>query len=250
MVALTKIKPCDSIMCLPEDWKMHPATIVFEPNAKHLRNLGGFSTMCGNGIRAVAEFISKETGKSEIKIATLSGNLNVVRVGENWQTKMGKLYDGLDYVKQYVKNYPLLSEPDFSLLGFGITSTAKDVIDGEPHLVLRCQDNLSLEQLYHLAYMNGQRITKDLRSFPSEINCNFVSLQKNGTLNLVTHERNLGDNPQKSITQACGTGSTVTAGILMQLQNIEKIIINCLGGSLEVDQPDENLYLTGPVMPL
>ena len=75
--------------------------------------------MCGNGIRAVAEFIHDSNPGGQITINTLCGKLNVEKQNNNWKVKMGRLYDSQQELMQYIKSIPSLSSTGARRLPLG-----------------------------------------------------------------------------------------------------------------------------------
>ena len=107
----------------------------------------------------------------------------------------------------------------------------------------------TLNDLKIAAQKFGSAICNDTYLFPLGINANFVVRDKksSGSLLVCTFERNLGDDPQKSVTQACGTGSTFVCSEIMRKMDTSRCVAACLGGQLVVEKNRESLYLSGEV---
>jgi diaminopimelate epimerase len=259
---------------------------VFEPKGKDGTGLpGGISTMCGNGVRAVASWI--RTFKPEIaKAYILTGSgLRTVSIEKNtFRVDMGEITIRLQDLTPYVNseiahpnaegNYFETPIPEEILkdlgkftrtntwsIGLNGTRDPHGKIDCEPHVVVEIpmEEVATLTELRRLAVSAGPIITKNLKVFPQEINVNFIVIDRSKTdgefaiLNS-THERNLGSNPYHCVTASCGTGSTVAAGIIFERfpnRNLRTIIVKNAGGDLEITQSQKgevrSLSMKGPV---
>ncbi len=264
---------------------------VFEPSGSDNTGLGlpgGISTMCGNGIRAVAAYT--RTFKPDISIANIMSRSGLRTVGidrerDQYAVNMGGFASGGNDLSQYVRpdlvaqaadgtytNSPIPTEirdalkqyiPSAATWSIGLTGDrAKDGhIDGEPHIVITVpgEEITDIQQLRRLAVAAGPIVTKAQNFFPCEINANFIVVRGggNGKLSVwnCTHERNLGDDANHSVTAACGTGSTVVGatmflhGLALPSQTVE--VINT-GGNVEIslESQTHNLILTGPANPV
>ena len=262
---------------------------VFEPNGTDNtdRNLpGGVSTMCGNGVRAVAAYIRiYRPGATEARIMTRSG-LRTVGVDADrdlYSVNMGKFTSSYKDLAQYVndglittnRNGEYIDSPipqdivrqlnvftSVTSWNIGLNGDrAKDgSIDGEPHVViiLPKEQFATINNQREFAVAAGPIITKALRYFPHEINVNFISLRGgDGRKQIIwntTHERNLGNDADHSVTQACGTGSTVAASVLFRkglVSTNQYVEVINTGGQLEISLcPDDNLIMNGPANPV
>lgn len=136
-------------------------------------------------------------------------------------------------------------------------------IDGEPHLVIEIpRDQVKdIADLRRIAVEAGPIITKDLDLFPEEMNANFIVREKDeegkdfvdeqGRLVIwnVTHERNLGNDPDHSVTAACGTGSTVAGGLMFGKypeSPFQTVLVKCTGGDLEIAKGRTGFLMKGP----
>ncbi|BCX13959.1 MAG: diaminopimelate epimerase [Candidatus Dojkabacteria bacterium] len=227
-------------------------TKIFEPNAGEL---GGWSTMCGNGVRALTSYYRDFVKNvDEIIINTDAGFLKVIVKDGKFKVKMGRLYVGINKCTKYlsfklknwdfIENLLKIEKIRFTNIEIGFTSTNEKDPDGEPHLCVEIP-SVNLVTLKQIALQVGQKITNNFEIFPLGVNVNFYSSSKNVVL-LVTHERNLGFDPNKCITQSCGTGSTVVGGLVMYKNNFPKIIVRSQGGDLVISREQEDeLYMAG-----
>jgi len=134
-------------------------------------------------------------------------------------------------------------------------------VDGEPHIMIEVPSDQApdLSTLRKLAVDAGPIVTKALSYFPREINLNFVVVQGmdpvDGKVHVLncTHERNLGNDPDHSVTAACGTGSTVSSGTLLRKyfpDELDKVVVvHCTGGDLEISRDPKDprrMIMKGP----
>lgn len=278
----------DSVMVLTghpgrvDELGYHYAMFVFEPNGEDLMGLpGGISTMCGNGVRAVAAFLRQRYPIAvDARIMTLSG-IRIVEFDEDLFTvDMGKLTFNAADLETYVDSSQAFVDgkgryldvpipesivkqlsPITSAKSWSIGLTGDRIngrIDGEPHVVIEIPANEAsdLVALRKIAVGVGPIITKNSRLFPKEINVNLIiqagsNEDKKMTILNCTHERNLGNDAEHSVTQACGTGSTVAAGFIMEKNSgLHQVEVKCLGGNLTIlkKSGSESLFMKGPAV--
>jgi len=277
----------DSIMVLTGDptklteQGYHVAMTVFEPcgsDDNKERNLaGGLSTMCGNGVRAVAAYVREfDPSLTEILVQTGSGLLKIQYEPQTdlYVVEMGEFTSKDTDLSSYVNINEASANlfhryVDAPIPGSVLKEISKYIstktwsiglngnrdnghIDGEPHLVIEVtpEEASDIESLRKIAVTVGPLLTKNSEIFPQEINTNFIVVKgKSGrdgnTFSILnsTHERNLGDDADHSVTEACGTGSTVAAGVIMEKYMTgpnKSVIVRNRGGNLTIS-PDPNL---------
>jgi diaminopimelate epimerase len=235
---------------------------VFEPHAFFLdRNDQAWSTMCGNGVRAVAQYLQDYYQlNTECVIRSGMGDQLAYRSPIGWKIHMGNFYNLEADLRFYVNTLPSTQDikslvdsqaiDSHPYIGFNAQKNV-DTLDGEPHLVLFHNSAKTLLEVKAQAEMIGPILTTYSEWFPLEINTNIAAIQKVDTLHrridvlLATYERNI-----YYVTQACGTGSTaVAASILrrLKLAGNWRIHVHNLGGELIVETDAEGTYwLTGP----
>jgi len=243
----------DSIMVLTGDPRKraeqgyHVAMTVFEPcGTDNENNLpGGLSNMCGNGVRAVAAFVREfDRSLTEILVKTGSGLRKITYEPQSdlYVVEMGELsYLNAPIPREIQKDLSVFISAKTWSIGLNGTRARDGSITGEPHVVIEVTQSEAPTQqsLRHLAVMAGPLITKNRNIFPQEINANFIMVRDNVIFN-ATHERNLGDDANHSVTAACGTGSTVAAGVVMEKYHKTQILVKNMGGDLIIS-PDPNL---------
>lgn len=276
--ALAVQNDCDSVMVLVKTTGSNPllTTIVFEPNSSD--EYGTFSAMCGNGVRGVAAYAHEFLRFTDwpLLVGTQSGLLEIEKLSVRaYRVLMGNIVTDktalLTYVNPaYFPESPKLTDVsipprllcELSLLrfgsggalcsiGFSTTDINTDKMDGEPHMVIEL-DGLfarTIQELKKIAQTYGPIICTDRKIFPREINVNFMVPHPDepASFLICTFERNLGDNPQKSVTQACGTGCTFAGTEFMRKSGLRKVTAQCLGGKLVVERSNDVLYMSGDV---
>ena len=188
---------------------------------------GSESSMCGNGVRCVADYMMKELGKSEISIETAGGIKIVTKRGAGIYTvNMGLMQNIGDFIEP--PSDETIEERDFELGRFYIVSP------GEPHAVtvVRNVDEIDIK--------NALAISKNKDIFPHGINVDFCQLQGE-ILKLRTFERGLWGE-----TLSCGTGAVSSVFVVhSQFKAPDELDVQTKGGILHVKITNEGVFLTG-----
>jgi diaminopimelate epimerase len=263
----------DSIMVVRNAPLADFAADVFEPWGQDGTGLAGsWSTMCGNGMMAVALFFEEHVmpikrGQSII-ITTRSGDREVLKLNtRRYSVCMGDFTHAGNDLAAYVRvvdqpaQYFQQSIPPELPVSFssnwsiGMSGSRRNgIIDGEPHVVLINNGETTMDRLLRAARHEGPKVTKNLKIFPAEINVNFVMVKgsyspKHGLEVLAcTHERGLGDNPYRSVTGACGTGATAIGATLYRTYSLDDgslVHITMPAGRLHVYRSEGQFYLSG-----
>lgn len=233
----------------------HLTMDVFEPRGNDGSNtIGSWSTMCGNGIRAVGRYLLDE-GLISVCIKTRSGNRNVSILPENqFRVSMGEFSGSQKDLEKYVSNFNInklvseitnqaISESFIGLNGDRISGQ----IDGEPHLCIVLRDNnLSISNLIELTTEIGSKLTTNKEYFPEEINTSLIEYIKTGKDEILvracTYERGV-----LYVTKACGTAATVIGShLLSQNPNFKKVNVSMPGGIISIDRELNKYFMTGP----
>ncbi len=254
----------DSIMVLtgnPQQFNkqgFHVTMDIFEPRGHDLKNPhlpGCWSTMCGNGVRAVVRFLL-DTHQFQCLIKTQSGILPVSVLPQNsFQVSMGQFTTHKKDLSVYVSNFDFQSLlPNIiktAIVGLNGFPNNKNIINGEPHLVILLnQKNLSLDKLQSIAAKLGPDLTTNKKYFPQDINSNFVSIKTQTKskieVSACTFERSV-----EYVTQACGTGATAIGSWFLRTNpNLQKVLVNMPGGKLTITKNHSTYYMTGPASPI
>lgn len=189
---------------------------------------GTEAEMCGNGARCLARYAyEKGLAPASMKIETLAGLVPAWRLDErNYKVQLNspsKVASDLKYVKDGIKkvDYCELGEP------------------GVPHLVVHYPELATTDGKDLVEIAQRLRFWKRL---PKGANVNFYALLPNREVLLRTFERGV-----EGFTYACGTGAGSTAYLLYQKKLLlnNKITLHTLGGLLEVEIKENELFLSG-----
>jgi diaminopimelate epimerase len=151
---------------------------------------GSRSGMCGNGLRAVALYLSRRApqgpgGRGPYRIETLDRvNVATVSAGGEASVEMG---------------VPKVAPADEELEALGSRHRFRAVDVGNPHAVIFVPDPARAE-----AGRFGPAIERHPR-FPDRANVEFAAPEGPGALRVVVWERGAG------LTQACGSGAAASA---------------------------------------
>lgn len=190
---------------------------------------GSEAEMCGNGARCVARW-AFETGiaKEKMIIETIAGDVPAERL------------DKRTYRVQL--NSPTVFEAD-KLLQVDGKEVTVDYVElgnpGIPHLVVHVPDLAMTELETVLDFARKLRIHP---AFEKGANVNFYDILSDQTVVERTYERGVED-----FTLACGTGTGSTAYALTKkgLVKSDPVVIEVLGGQLQVNVVENDLYLIG-----
>ncbi|MDT2456698.1 diaminopimelate epimerase [Enterococcus avium] len=190
---------------------------------------GSEAEMCGNGARCVARW-AFETGiaKEKMIIETIAGDVPAERL------------DKRTYRVQL--NSPTVFEGDkvIQIDGKSVTVDYVELGDpGIPHLVVHVAD-LAMTELETI--LDFARKLRNHPAFEKGANVNFYDLLSDQTVVERTYERGVED-----FTLACGTGTGSTAYALTKkgLVKSDPVVIEVLGGQLQVNVVENDLYLIG-----
>jgi diaminopimelate epimerase len=196
---------------------------------------GSIPEMCGNGIRCVARYLVEHRGQGvaradlprEVCIRTDAGP----RTCRVFPESSGPWQVTVNMGAAEVAGADERLEIDGRVLPF------RRVATGNPHAVLLSDDPAGdAERL-------GALVERD-PSFPDRTNVEFVSLEREGSVRVVVHERGCG------ITQACGTGATAVAAALIAQGTHDParaLDVHLPGGLVTIQRDAENeLFMTGP----
>lgn len=228
----------------------HLSMYVFEPHAYDPSDPDvAWSTMCGNGIRAVAQYLLNQGITDEVMyIRSEAGIHQVTQLESDWRVNMGIFSSNRKDLIQYVSPNAVFTAETFGVstrlvepnvyVGF---HHQKDVtLNGEPHAVLFTKKRHSSRRVRRLAKRYGKRITLHTDIFPQEINTSIVSIllrdekNKRVVVRAATYERNI-----YYVTQACGTASTVIGALLYDRLDIPtdwQIEVHVPGGVLRIER--------------
>lgn len=190
---------------------------------------GSEAEMCGNGARCVARW-AYDTGiaKENMVIETIAGDVPAERLDKRTyrvQLNSPTVFEGNKVIqidgKSVTVDYVELGNP------------------GIPHLVVHVPD-LAMTELETI--LDFARKLRNHPAFEKGANVNFYDLLSDQTVVERTYERGVED-----FTLACGTGtgSTAYASTKKGLVKSDPVVIEVLGGQLQVNVVENDLYLIG-----
>ena len=222
---------CDQLIFIEKD----EAT---DARLKFFNSDGGESGACGNGTRCVADLISKENGKKNIILTTLSGNLKSEILGNNLvTTEIGE-------AKTKWNEIPLSNELDTLNLNIQINDkknkehfggTAVNV--GNPHVIFFVNEL----QNFDISKIGPQLEIHKI--FPEKCNITIAQIINKNLIKVKVWERGAG------LTKACGTAACATAfaGTLNKFTD-NNTDIEFASGKLSIFIDDKNsIHMKGPV---
>ncbi|GMI05132.1 hypothetical protein TrLO_g2258 [Triparma laevis f. longispina] len=208
--------------------------------------------MCGNGIRALAQFVVDETGLSDklpvtFNIDTLAGPiLPQVNEDRSIRVDMGyPIFTAAEIPTTLAANYEDGGVVEQTVdVGGGKTVKVSCVSMGNPHCVVFNEDKLIEDEEFNV--VGAALESHDV--FPANTNVEFVYVDSPSHLTMKVFERGAGP------TLACGTGacalvvSAVRAGKIPSAK--DGITVTLPGGDLVIHWAGEGekVYMTGPAV--
>lgn len=190
---------------------------------------GTEAEMCGNGARCLARYAyEKKLAGDAMVIETVAGDVPAWRLTE--RTYKVEL------------NEPTVEQFNLEYEDNGTTQVI-DYVElgnpGLPHVVVRC------DELWTKPLEVFEPFARNLRhwsNLPKGANVNLYAIDHQGKILLRTFERGV-----EGFTLACGTGAGATAYSLIQKGLVPNttVSLHTLGGILEVDVQDHQLFLSG-----
>jgi diaminopimelate epimerase len=194
---------------------------------------GSEAGACGNATRCIASLIAAETGKAQVVVRTISGDLPSKAMPSGmWQVDMGPARLGW-------RDVPLAQEADtlHVPLACGPVADPAACSMGNPHanFFVPDLDALPISEI-------GPRLEHD-PIFPDRANIGFVQVMSPDHLRLVVWERGAG------LTLACGSGACA-AMVNAHRRGLtgRAARISMPGGDLFMEwRQDGHVLMTGPV---
>ena len=227
--------PYDQLMALYPS--RTPGTDAF---IRIYNNDGSEAGACGNGMRCVADLVSKESGKDALTFETKAGILNC------WKNA-----DGLFTVDMGVPRFkwdeiPLAEEfRDTRFIELQIGPIDKPVLHspsvvsmGNPHAIFWVDD----VNAYDLARFGP--LLENHPIFPERANITLAHIVARDHIIIRTWERGAG------LTKACGSAACAAAVAAARLKRTDrKAKVSLPGGELTIEwrDKDDHVLMTGPV---
>jgi diaminopimelate epimerase len=208
--------------------------IILEPAAAadafmRIRNPDGSEAgACGNATRCVADILMRQTGRTQVTIRTVSGELTAVRRPDGLiQVDMGP--PRLDWAA-----IPLARAMD--TLSLDLPGEPAAVSMGNPHATFFVTDleAISITDI-------GPKLEHD-PLFPNKANIGFAQIIDPHTIRLRVWERGAG------LTRACGSGACATlVNAHRRGLTVRRAAVIVDGGTLDIEwRDDDHVLMTGP----
>jgi diaminopimelate epimerase len=223
------IRLCDRHFGIGADGLMFAqSSAIADIKMRYYNSDGSHATMCGNGLRCFVRFVTNNNlvNKTEFVVETDAGLIPVKIDDHVIQLRLNRERTEL------TQNESRLPMVDYTPIELEHT-LIYGVFIGTLHGVVFVENFDHIEEL-------GPALTNH-PNFPQSININFVRVLDRNRMEVRTHERGAG------WTLSCGTGvcaSVIVAHALNKVNN--NVIIDVLGGQLNVRCEVDGIYLSGP----
>ena len=226
--------PYDQLMAL-----YPPRTPGTDAFIRIYNNDGSEAGACGNGMRCVADIVSKESGKSALTFETSAGLLNC------WKRESGLYTVDMGKPRFQWNEIPLAEEfRDTRAIELQIGPIDKPVLHspsvvsmGNPHAIFWVDD----VNAYDLEKFGP--LLENHPIFPERANITLAHIVSRGAIVIRTWERGAG------LTKACGSAACAAAVAAARLKRTERQVrVTLPGGELTIEwRADDHVLMTGPV---
>jgi diaminopimelate epimerase len=203
-------------------------------------NDGSEAGACGNGMRCVADLVSKESGKDALTFETKAGILNC------WKNADGLFTVDMGVPRFKWNEIPLAEEfRDTRFIELQIGPIDKPVLHspsvvsmGNPHAIFWVDD----VNAYDLARFGP--LLENHPIFPERANITLAHIVAPDHIIIRTWERGAG------LTKACGSAACAAAVAAARLKRTDrKAKVSLPGGELTIEwrEKDDHVLMTGPV---
>ena len=216
---------CDQILIIESyDYK--------NANVRIFNNDGSEAGACGNGVRCVAFYLMNKKNTNEIKIKTISGNLDCWIENENCFVNMGKpIFEWSKIPLAKKVESQIIKIDQFELYCLSM---------GNPHGVIFFEDENDLNKV-DVESIGIKIQSNDI--FPQSVNVEFATILQDKTIRMKVWERGAGR------TLACGSGACATLIAAKQINlSPRKNDIILDGGKLTINWlENEDVIMSGEV---
>jgi diaminopimelate epimerase len=227
--------PYDQLMAL-----YPPRTPGTDAFIRIYNNDGSEAGACGNGMRCVADLVSKDTGKSALTFETSAGILNC------WKGEDGLFTVDMGKPRFAWNEIPLAEEfRDTRAIELQIGPIDRPVLHspsvvnmGNPHAIFWVDD----VNAYDLARFGP--LLENHPIFPERANITLAHIVSRDAIVIRTWERGAG------LTRACGSAACAAAVAAARLKRANrKVKMTLPGGELTIDwrERDDHVLMTGRV---
>ena len=234
-VAAPQGAPYDQLMAL-----YPPRTPGTEAFIRIYNNDGSEAGACGNGMRCVADIVSKQNGKTALTFETTAGILNC------WKGADGLFTVDMGPPRFKWNEIPLAEEfRDTRAIELQIGPIDKPVLHspavvsmGNPHAIFWV-DDVNAHDLARLG-----PLLENHQIFPERANITLAHITSRDAITIRTWERGTG------LTKACGSAACAAAVAAARLKRTNRMVkVTLPGGELTIDwrAGDDHVLMTGPV---
>ena len=227
--------PYDQLMAL-----YPPRTPGTEAFIRIYNNDGSEAGSCGNGMRCVADLLSKESGKTVLAFETTAGILNC------WKGADGMFTVDMGPPRFKWNEIPLSEEfRDTRAIELQIGPIDKPMLHspavvnmGNPHAIFWV-DDVNVYDLHKFG-----PLLENHPIFPERANITLAHIVSRDHIIIRTWERGAG------LTRACGSAACAAAVAAARLKRTNrKVKVTLPGGDLAIDwrESDDHVLMTGPV---
>jgi len=227
--------PYDQLMAL-----YPPRTPGTEAFIRIYNNDGSEAGACGNGMRCVADIVSKKSGKNELTFETTAGILNC------WKSPDGLFTVDMGPPRFKWNEIPLAEEfRDTRAIELQIGPIDNPVLHspsvvsmGNPHAIFWV-DDVNAHDLARFGPM-----LENHPIFPERANITLAQIVGRDHILIRTWERGAG------LTKACGSAACAAAVAAARLRRTDrKVRVTLPGGQLTIEwrDKDDHVLMTGPV---
>jgi diaminopimelate epimerase len=227
--------PYDQLMAL-----YPPRTPGTDAFIRIYNNDGSEAGACGNGMRCVADIVSKQSGKDALTFETASGILNC------WKAEGGLFTVDMGAPRFKWNEIPLAEEiRDTRGIELQIGPIDKPVLHtpsvvnmGNPHAIFWVDDVNAYDLHLFGPLLENHPI------FPERANITLAHIVSRDHIIIRTWERGAG------LTKACGSAACATAVAAARLKRTDRRVKVMLpGGDLMIEwrESDDHVLMTGPV---
>jgi diaminopimelate epimerase len=232
--AAAKHEPYDQLMAL------YPARAGTDAFVRIYNSDGSEAGACGNGMRCVAELVSKQTGKDALSFETAAGLLNCWKAdGGRYTVDMGAprfRWDEIPLAEEFRDTRAI--ELQIGPIDKPILHSPSVVNMGNPHAIFWVDDVAP----YDLARFGP--LLENHPMFPERANITLAHVASRDHIAIRTWERGAG------LTKACGSAACAAAVAAARLRRTERqVTVTVPGGDLAIEwrTRDDHVLMTGPV---
>ena len=226
--------PYDQLMAL-----YPPRTLGTDAFVRIYNNDGSEAGACGNGMRCVADIVSKETGKDALTFETAAGLLNCWKGADGLFTvDMGKprfAWNEIPLAEKFRDTRAI--ELQIGPIDNPVLHSPSVVSMGNPHAVFWVDD----VNAYDLARLGS--LLENHPIFPERANITLAHIVSRDHIVIRTWERGAG------LTRACGTAACAAAVSGARTRRTGRTVKVTVpgGGPLTIDwREDDHVVMTGP----